>query len=100
LIDLIDSLTRSEVDAKRTVQVTKVTPNELRVPNYRRRADSFLKLVVELKASDSSTWTFEREGEKVGLKAGRLTLAQLRVGLEDVQNGVGDYRIGPRGHEL
>ncbi|BDU16499.1 hypothetical protein [Lysobacter auxotrophicus] len=97
LLELLDALT-TEGTGGRTITVTPPTSEQLRVPNNRGGAATWLapeKWYVSL-ASDPGAWNFPPDTQPAVLALGSNWLAPLRAGIAGTQVGIGDQSIGDR----
>jgi len=80
LVSLVDLFLHSDTDAKRTLRLTAPTQTELRVPNFKKKADPAERLVLEFVAKEESSWSLSAEGKSCTLRIGHSHLLSLRAG--------------------
>jgi hypothetical protein len=85
-----------------TLSLSPLTSEVLSVPGCRRKAKQvlFMTIVFDRIGYTKDHWSLASEGEEVRLELGMGCLEQLRTGIADIKQGIGDYLIGNRGEEL
>jgi hypothetical protein len=94
LLSLIDAMISDAVPQTRVVRLTTPTDQDLSVLHPSKRnviVPAKLRLTMSGSASE---WQFPEDSEPAALKIGQDRISALRLGIEDIARGRGDYSIG------
>jgi len=102
ILALLDLLASSSVRLYRTIPVTRPTIRELSAPNNKQGTAKTAvpaKWRFDFDPTTPGRWTFPQNLEPACLSFGPEYVPALVAGLTGIENGSGDYSIGPKTKE-
>lgn len=100
LIELLNFMVKSEEESKRTIKLYPTTEYELKVTGCNNRAMPCSKLILTNRKDNDDYWNISDHNGIATIEGGNNSLSKMVGGLQDIQQGQGDYFIGSEGHEL
>ena len=102
LIQLLGLMRDAQFTAKQTIALSSCAADELPAANFPGRFKTYRQwnLVHSKPKHADDHWRVTADDEQITLEVGTARLDELRQGLENVRQGIGDYHIGTEGMEL
>ena len=96
LTELFDHMRQSDFSCEPVIQITPVTQNILRVPDYNSPFKDMAELRFTYQPSGSHyyDWSIVDNQNKVEITFGKAMFAEWSRAVLDVKNGKGNYSIG------
>jgi hypothetical protein len=96
VIALIDAMRATPQDSRRTIAISRPSPDIWGVPNFGEpRKESLDRLTISYHHL-AADFSLTEDGDRLLLRIGDARIGDLLTGLRDVRQGKGDYALIPR----